>query len=72
MKTYDDAGIKANVGYEIGIPAYPAFDHDPNHQLPLTNEMFQSIASQTQPSHTGAFFWELFKPAVRGGGDFIN
>jgi hypothetical protein len=64
MKTYDDAGIVANVGYEVGIPAYPAPDHDKSHQLPLTSSLLSSIISNTQPNHKGGFFWELFKPAV--------
>jgi len=61
MKTYSDANIPASVGYEIGVPAYPAPDHDAQHQLPLTHEMLASIVSQTQPQFKSAFFWELFK-----------
>merc|ERR1712004_549616 len=35
MNTYQTAGIAANVGYEVGTPAYPDKDHDGSHQLPL-------------------------------------
>ena len=61
MKTYSDAGIPANVGYEIGLPAYPAPDHDIEHQLPLTHELLQTIITQVQPQFQSAFFWEVFK-----------
>ena len=63
MKAYSDAGIAANVGYEVGVPAYPAPDHDPSHQLPLTMDMLRSITTQTQPQHGSGFMWELFKAA---------
>ena len=61
MKTYSDAGIAANVGYEVGVPAYPAPDHDPVHQLPLTLQLLQSITTNTQRQYQSGFFWELFK-----------
>lgn len=61
MKTYESAGIDANVGYEIGTPAYPPPDHDPTHQLPLTTALLQSITSNTQARHKGGFQWELYK-----------
>lgn len=61
MKTYETAGYAANVGYEIGTPAYPPPDHDPAHQLPLTNEMLSSIIGNTQSRHKGGFMWELYK-----------
>lgn len=61
MKAYDNASIVANVGYEIGTPAYPSPTHDPTHQLPLTKSEFAKILSSTQPNRSG-FFWELFKP----------
>lgn len=67
MKTYDDAQIVANVGYEIGIPAYPAPDHDKSHQLPLTSSLLSTIVANTQTGHKGGFFWEVFKPAVDAG-----
>lgn len=61
MKAYQDAQIPANVGYEVGVPAYPSPDHDPTHQLPLTHEMLHTIITNTQSGSSGAFFWELFK-----------
>jgi hypothetical protein len=63
MDTYVKESMPANVGYEIGTPAYPDKTHDPSHQLPLTPEMLKNIISQTQGSHDGGFFWEIFKPA---------
>jgi len=64
MNTYKTASITANVGYEIGQPAYPDPKHDPSHQLPLTADKLSSIISQTQSEHPGGFFWEIFKPAA--------
>ncbi|KAF9906719.1 hypothetical protein BX616_000641 [Lobosporangium transversale] len=61
MKSYADNGMIAHVGYEIGIPAYPASDHDPTHQLPLTQSELSSILA-VQGSK-GGFFWELYKKA---------
>jgi len=63
MKTYQSASIPANVGYEVGTPAYPDPKHDPTHQLPLTPAKLSSIISQTQSFCKGGFFWEIFKPA---------
>lgn len=63
MDTYKSAGIAANVGYEIGTPAYPGKDHDAAHQLPLTKEKLATIASSTQGSVGGGFFWSMYKPA---------
>lgn len=63
MNTYRIAGIEANVGYEIGTPAYPDPVHDRESQLPLTKAMLSSIISRTQPRHPSGFFWELYKPA---------
>jgi len=63
MSTYDQAGIPANVGYEVGTPAYPDPTHDPTHQLPLTKAELQTITSTIQPKYSGGFFWELFKAA---------
>jgi hypothetical protein len=68
MGTYQAAGIAANVGYEIGTPAYPDPTHDPSHQLPLTAAEFALILQITQPASTGAILWEVFKP-VEGGGE---
>lgn len=62
MATYDAANIQANVGYEIGTPAYPG-ENDKQHRMPLTKANFQSILSTTQPNH-GGFFWQLYKPTV--------
>lgn len=62
MKTYRDAGFAANVGYEVGRPAYPDPTHDKSHQLPLSEGQLDSILSETQSQHPGGFFWELFKP----------
>ncbi|KAF9361004.1 hypothetical protein BGX34_007375 [Mortierella sp. NVP85] len=61
LKSYKDAGMAAHVGYEIGTPAYPAKDHDPNHQLPLTQPELTDILHMQ--GKNGGFFWELYKPA---------
>lgn len=61
MKTYRDAGISANVGYEVGQPAYPDPTHDKSHQLPLDDDVFSTILSKTQSQQPGGFFWELYK-----------
>lgn len=61
MKSFHDNNMDANVGYEIGIPAYPAPDHDAQHQLPLTQQELSTILSQY--GSKGGFFWELYKPA---------
>lgn len=61
MNTYQQAGITASVGYEIGQPAYPDHDHDGSHQLPLTKDKLSTLVSNTQSKHGGGFFWELFK-----------
>ncbi|KAF9300265.1 hypothetical protein BGZ74_008082 [Mortierella antarctica] len=59
MKSYSDNGMTAHVGYEIGIPAYPAYDHDPTHQLPLIQSELTPILSAQGAK--GGFFWELYK-----------
>eukprot|EP01003_Olkasia_polycarbonata_P005571 NODE_533_length_827_cov_298.240360_g472_i0.p1 GENE.NODE_533_length_827_cov_298.240360_g472_i0~~NODE_533_length_827_cov_298.240360_g472_i0.p1 ORF type:complete len:200 (+),score=62.95 NODE_533_length_827_cov_298.240360_g472_i0:46-600(+) len=61
MNTYVQAGIVANVGYEVGTPAYPDPTEDPTHQLPLTKTLLQTLQT-TQAKSTGGFFWDLFKP----------
>ncbi|KAG0055157.1 hypothetical protein BGZ83_009459 [Gryganskiella cystojenkinii] len=61
MNSYAANNMVAHVGYEIGIPAYPASDHDPTHQLPLTQSELTSILA-VQGSK-GGFFWELYKAA---------
>lgn len=61
MKTYREAGISANVGYEIGQPAYPDPTHDKSHQLPLDDAVFDTILSKTQTQQPGGFFWEMYK-----------
>ncbi|KAG0371991.1 hypothetical protein BGX24_000894 [Mortierella sp. AD032] len=61
MKSYADNNMLAHVGYEIGIPAYPASDHDPTHQLPLIQSEFTSILNAQGAK--GGFFWELYKSA---------
>ncbi|KAF9362095.1 hypothetical protein BGX26_004180 [Mortierella sp. AD094] len=61
MNSYAANNMIAHVGYEIGIPAYPAPDHDPTHQLPLIQSELTSILA-VQGSK-GGFFWELYKPA---------
>lgn len=63
MNTYQSAGIPANVGYEIGTPAYPDKDHDGSHQLPLDKDKLSTLIEQTQSKYSGGFFWELYKPA---------
>ncbi|KAG0359405.1 hypothetical protein BGZ54_009970, partial [Gamsiella multidivaricata] len=60
MNSYAANGMKALVGYEIGIPAYPDPNHDPTHQLPLVQSELTSILA-AQGSQ-GGFFWELYKP----------
>merc|ERR1712157_53698 len=49
MNTYQSAGIAANVGYEVGTPAY--------------QDKLSTIIDQTQSKYSGGFFWELYKPA---------
>ena len=66
MDTYASAGIPANVGYELGTPAYPSPTHDKTHQLPLTVDALGLIASTVQPKATGGFLWEVFKPTGDG------
>lgn len=61
MKTYRDAGFSANVGYEVGTPAYPDPTHDKSHQLPLSQDKLGSILDKTQGQHPGGFFWEMYK-----------
>jgi hypothetical protein len=60
MDTYKQASMPANVGFEIGTPAYPDPKHDPSHQLPLSTDLLDKILSAD--SGTGGFFWEIFKP----------
>ncbi|KAJ3238086.1 hypothetical protein HDU78_003694 [Chytriomyces hyalinus] len=62
MAQYTAAGIVANVGYEIGTPAYPPPAVDAAHAMPLSNSLTGAIISATQPYYKGGFFWELFKP----------
>jgi len=64
MKTYRDGGFSANVGYEVGQPAYPDPTHDKSHQLPLTADKLSAILDKTQGQHPGGFFWELYKDAA--------
>jgi hypothetical protein len=66
MGTYSKAGIGANVGYEVGTPAYPAPDHDKAHQLPLTTSALSSIVSTSQSQAAGGFLWQIFKPNAAG------
>merc|ERR1711957_1136210 len=63
MDTYQKAGIAANVGYEIGTPAYPDKEHDASHQLPLSKEKLSTLVEQVQSKYSGGFFWELYKAA---------
>ncbi|KAF9363219.1 hypothetical protein BGX34_004625 [Mortierella sp. NVP85] len=65
MKSYADNNMQAYVGYEIGIPAYPDKNHDPTHQLPLTQAELTSILAVQ--GKNGGFFWELYKPAGAPG-----
>lgn len=60
MDTYKTADIGANVGFEIGTPAYPDPKHDPSHQLPLSTDLLTKILDQSPGN--GAFFWEIYKP----------
>ena len=63
MGLYKKAGILANVGYEIGTPAYPDITHDPEHQLPLTKAALAELISVTQPKVLSGFFWDVYKMA---------
>jgi len=65
MNTYANASIVANVGYEVGQPAYPAIEVDKENQLPLTQDEFSQILANTQPKYPGAFFWSVYKKPVR-------
>ncbi|KAK3818793.1 MAG: hypothetical protein J3Q66DRAFT_387650 [Benniella sp.] len=65
MNSYAANGLKAFVGYEIGIPAYPDKIHDPTHQLPLTQTELTAILAKE--GTRGGFFWELYKPAGASG-----
>ncbi|GJJ77620.1 hypothetical protein EMPS_09979 [Entomortierella parvispora] len=60
MNTYSANGMSAQVGYEIGTPAYPDPTHDPTHQLPLIQSELTTILSTFGAN--GGFFWELYKP----------
>lgn len=66
MNTYSTAGITANVGYEVGTPAYPDPIHDASHQLPLTEGELAKLISGPQAQTGGGFFWEIFKPVKDG------
>ncbi|KAF9135818.1 hypothetical protein BGW39_011407 [Mortierella sp. 14UC] len=59
MKSYADNGMLAHVGYEIGTPAYPDYNHDAAHQLPLIQSELTSILAVQGAK--GGFFWELYK-----------
>jgi len=63
MNTYKSAGIAANVGYEVGTPAYPDHTHDPSHQLPLSKDELSKLITGTQSQYGGGFFWEMYKAA---------
>jgi len=67
MNTYQQAGIPAAVGYEVGAPAYPdpGIPGSAKYTLPLTTSALQEIVSQTQKKNKaqGGFFWEMYKEA---------
>ncbi|KAF9942622.1 hypothetical protein BGZ67_000846 [Mortierella alpina] len=68
MTSFLHNNMDANVGYEIGIPAYPAPDHDPQHQLPLNQKELSAILQKY--GSKGGFFWELYKaPGASGNVD---
>ena len=72
MNTYTQGGSAFSLsspGYEIGTPAYPDPEHDPTHQLPLTQTELSLILQNTQSSYSHAFFWEIFKQPVAGSGE---
>ncbi|KAJ3294880.1 hypothetical protein HDU79_010259 [Rhizoclosmatium sp. JEL0117] len=71
MAQYASAGVQANVGYEIGTPAYPP-PSDAKNQIPLTNVAASEILSNTQPYYKGGFFWELFKPQGTNADAHVN
>merc|ERR1711968_104888 len=49
MNTYEEAGIPAAVGYEVGTPAYPSAEGEGTaYQLPLTEQELTSIVQNTQ------------------------
>jgi len=55
MKTYRDGGFQANVGYEVGQPAYPDPTHDKSHQLPDPREAHRHF-----DKNPGTAPWWLF------------
>ncbi|KAG0072070.1 hypothetical protein BGZ89_008308 [Linnemannia elongata] len=59
MKSYADNNMLAHVGYEIGTPAYPDYNHDAAHQLPLIQSELSAILAVQGAK--GGFFWELYK-----------
>ena len=63
MNNYKSGGITANVGYEIGTPAYPSLIEDKQDQLPLSSDELSLIIANTQTKVTGGFFWSVYKPA---------
>jgi len=65
MKTYDQAGIPASVGYETSTPAYPDPIENPTHQLPLTMDELSLIIKNTQTRYKAGFFWEIFKQPAK-------
>jgi hypothetical protein len=67
MGAFANASIPANVGYEVGIPAYPDHTHDPSHDLPLTMANLKAITTTTQPKYKGGFIWEMYKLANSTG-----
>ncbi|KAJ3071580.1 hypothetical protein HDU98_005122 [Podochytrium sp. JEL0797] len=66
MAQHIAAGVSANVGYELGTPAYPP-PADKIHQMPLSNDLAGAILSNVQPYYKGGFFWEMFKPQGSNG-----
>ncbi|CAO3564003.1 unnamed protein product [Mortierella alpina] len=68
LQSFLHNNMDATVGYEVGIPAYPAPDHDPQHQLPLNQKELSLILNKY--GSKGGFFWELYKaPGALGNVD---
>jgi hypothetical protein len=64
MQAYANVSIPASVGYEVGVPAFPDPEFNPQHALPLTETALALIIKNTQGplAPAGGFLWEVYKP----------
>ena len=62
-----NADMKVMFGFEIGHPAYPAYD-DSWKKLILTTSEMNSIISSLKDVSDGAIVWETFKPTETASG----